>query len=94
MTESSGTLARELAIFLVAVLFGSVCGLAAQVALLPILGGSAATNVALAVATTGTGATHAHLVHGQPFRTLAPRILVAAPLAYGVMRGLHALIGQ
>ena len=49
--------------------------------------------LALALATTVTGAMHAQLAHGQPLRVLAPKILVGAPLAYGVMRLVHMLLG-
>lgn len=83
---------RELASFIAAVFIGSVGGLISGRLLLPSVGPAAAGNVALAVGTTLTGATHARLIHGQSLPSLVPRILVAAPLAYGVMLGVHRLL--
>ncbi len=86
-------LIRELGVFLTAVLVGSVSGLAAREILLRWVDSATATNAALALATTCTGATHARLAHGQRLRRLLPRIAVAAPLAYGVMRVVHVVVG-
>ena len=87
------TLLQELIIFLVAVLVGSVSGVLARELLLRWLSAASAANAALALATTCTGATHARLAHGQPVRVLGPKVVVAAPLAYGVMRLVHLLLG-
>ncbi len=48
----------------------------------------------LAVAATLAPATHARFIHGQPLKTLAPRVIVAVPLAYLVMRAVHAVIAS
>lgn len=85
-------IARELAVFLVAVFVGSLSGLVTSEFLVRWVAGATATNAALAVATTCTGATHARLAHRQPLLSLLPRIAIAAPLAYGVMRVAHVLL--
>ncbi len=79
-------LTAELVAFLVAVLIGSLIG----------LGGGAVFNrdIGLALGTTATAMTHARLVHGQPLRLLLIKALLAAPLAYLVMRGIHLLLGS
>lgn len=86
-------LGRELVVFLAAVLVGSLAGVVSRVSLSSWLGGVTATNVALAVATTCTGATHARLAHGQALPVLAAKSVVAAPLAYGVMWLVHRMLG-
>lgn len=86
-----GVAVRELTSFIAAVFIGSLAGLISG-HLLRSVGPAAATNVALAVGTTLTGATHARLIHGQSIPSLVPRVLVAAPLAYGVMLGVHRLL--
>jgi hypothetical protein len=87
-------LARELGGFLAAVTVGSLAGLLAGQLLGPRLGAEAASNMAIAVGTTLTAATHARVIHGLGLRALVPRVLMAAPLAYLVMRGVHALAGR
>ena len=82
---------RELGSFVAAVFVGSVGGLLAGRMLEGWLDALSAGAVALAVGTTLTGAAHASLVHGQSVRALLPRVLVAAPLAYLVMQGVHRL---
>ena len=76
---------QELGLFVIAVLFGSLSGLATTLLL--------GANAGLAVATTCTGAAHSHFVHKQPWLRLVPKIGVGAPLAYGVMRVVHVLLG-
>jgi hypothetical protein len=85
-------LIRELGVFLVAVFIGSLSGLVTGELLTRWAAAVTASNAALAVATTCTGATHARLAHQQPVRALLPRIVIAAPLAYGVMRLVHAAL--
>jgi hypothetical protein len=79
-------LTAELVAFLLAVLIGSLVGLASGVVLDRSLG--------LALGTTATAVTHAHLVHGQPFRIVLIKAVLAAPLAYLIMRGVHWLLGS
>jgi hypothetical protein len=90
----SKAFAREEALFVAAVLVGSVTGLIAEQLLLRWVGQAAAGNVALALATTLTGATHARLVHRHSIGSLLPSVAVGAPLAYVVMRVIHALVGS
>jgi hypothetical protein len=92
LTEIPRPLARELAVFVAAVFVGSLSGLVMAELLGRWTVASTATNVALAVATTCTGATHSRLAHRQPLRSLLPRVAVALPLAYGVMRMVHLLL--
>jgi hypothetical protein len=82
----------ELVAFLVAVMVGSVGGLIAGRLLASAMPGAAEGTSALAVGTTLTGAAHARLVHGRSIPSLAPRVVVAAPLAYLVMHGVHRLL--
>ncbi|HYL20758.1 MAG TPA: hypothetical protein VEU74_03275 [Gemmatimonadales bacterium] len=84
----------ELGIFLVAVIVGSLSGVATAMLLHTLVTASTAGTASVAVATTCTGATHARLAHGQPWRRLLPKIGVGAPLAYGVMRVVHLLLGS
>ncbi|HZI21700.1 MAG TPA: hypothetical protein VFD76_04265 [Gemmatimonadales bacterium] len=84
---------QELGLFVTAVLFGSLSGLAATLLLGRWVLTATAANAGLAIATTCTGAVHAHLVHKQPWLHLVPKVGVGAPLAYGVMRVVHALLG-
>src|SRR5439155_24094096 len=72
----------------------SVAGLAAGQILVRWMSGATAGNAALAVATTVTGATHARLVHRRPLGSLLPSVPVGAPLAYVIMRAIHALLGS
>ena len=85
-------LKRELVVFLLAVLIGSIGGVAISIVLHRWFGPAVANNAGLAVAATLAPATHARLVHGQRLVTLAPRVVVAAPLAYLVMRAIHMVI--
>jgi hypothetical protein len=84
---------RELGSFVVAVSTGSLGGLLAGRMLAGWLDAGSVGAMALAVGTTLTGAAHAGLVHGQSVRALVPRVVVAAPLAYLVMQGVHRLAG-
>lgn len=92
--DSSRRGLRELSVFLLAIIVGSLSGMVTTMLLQHTVSPATAATAAVAVATTCTGATHARLVHGQSWRRLGPRIVVAAPLAYGVMRLVHALLGS
>ncbi len=91
--HSAHPLFHELGVFVLAVILGSLSGLATNVLLGRWLAAAAAGNAALAVATTCTGAAHSHFVHKQPWLGLLPKIGIGAPLAYGVMRAVHAVLG-
>ncbi|HEV2750619.1 MAG TPA: hypothetical protein VGV12_08865 [Gemmatimonadales bacterium] len=84
----------ELSVFLLAVIVGSLSGIATTMVLEPWVAAGTAGTAAVAVATTCTGATHARLAHGQPWMRLLPKIGVGAPLAFGVMRLVHLLLGS
>ena len=92
--HSAHPLFQELGVFLLAVILGSLSGLATTLLLGRWLATSAAGNAALAVATTCTGAAHSHFVHKQPWLGLLPKIGLGAPLAYAVMWGVHAVLGS
>lgn len=79
-------LTAELVAFLFAVLVGSLVGLASGLVL--------DRSIGLALGTTATAVTHAHLVHKQPIRLVLLKAVLAAPLAYLVMRGVHWLLGS
>ncbi len=85
---------QELGVFVLAVIVGSLGGLATNVLLGRWVAAGVAGNAALAVATTCTGAAHSHFVHKQPWLGLLPKIGLSAPLAYGVMRAVHAVLGS
>jgi hypothetical protein len=87
-------LARELGGFLAAVFVGSLGGLLVGQLVARWTGVTAAGSLAIAAGTTLTAATHARLIHGLALRALVPRMLLAAPLAYLVMRGVHGLLGR
>ncbi len=92
--HSAHPLFQELGVFVLAVIVGSLGGLATNLLLGRWLAAAAAGNAALAVATTCTGAAHSHFAHKQPWLGLLPKIGLGARLAYGVMRGVHALLGS
>lgn len=85
---------QELGVFLFAVVLGSLSGVATNFLMLRLAEAAVASNAALAVATTCTGAAHSHFVHKLPWTRLIPKIGVGAPLAYGVMRIVHAVLGS
>ena len=84
---------QELTVFVLAVIAGSLCGLATSEVAGRWVSGAVAGNAALAVATTCTGAAHAHFVHKQPWLSLLPKVGLGAPIAYGIMRVVHAVLG-
>ena len=87
-------LVRELSVFLVAVIIGSLSGVATVALLARWVVAPVANNGAIAIATTVTGAAHSHFVHKQSWMRLLPKVGVGAPLAYGVMRVVHAVLGS
>jgi hypothetical protein len=92
--QAAHPLFQELGVFVLAVILGSLCGLATNQVLWHRVTSAVAGNAALAVATTCTGAAHAHFVHRQPWLHLLPKVGLGAPLAYGVMRVVHAVLGS
>jgi hypothetical protein len=85
--------ARDEVVFVCAVLVGTAGAVAVQQALLPVAGARLAGQMALAVATTLTAATHARLAHRKAIGPLVLQMTASAPLAYGTMRAVHALLG-
>jgi len=85
---------RELGVFVVAVVLGSLGGLATSELLRHWVTTAVAGNAALAVATTATGAAHSHFVHKQSWVHLLPKVSVGAPVAYGAMRLVHAVLSS
>jgi len=94
VTAATHPLTRELGGFLAAVFVGSLGGLLAGQLLAGWMGPGGSGSLAIALGTTLTAATHARLIHGLRYRSLLPRVLLAVPLAYVVMRGVHGLLGQ
>src|SRR5690348_12240626 len=92
--QAAHPLFQELSVFVLAVIVGSLCGLATNQVLGRWVSGAVADNAALAVATTCTGAAHARFVHKQTWLDLLPKVGLGAPLAYGVMRAVHAVLGS
>jgi hypothetical protein len=85
--------ARDLCLFLCAVLVGTVAGVGSQQLLLHVVGPIVAGNVSLALATTCTGAAHSRLVHRKPVGHLLPTVVAGAPVAYAAMRVIHLVVG-
>ena len=90
---ASTFLARDLFLFLCAVLVGTTAGIGSQQALLHLTSPQIAANLSLALATTCTGAAHSRFVHRKPVRYLLPSVLAGTPVAYGAMRVIHLMIG-
>jgi hypothetical protein len=86
-------MARDLLLFLCAVLVGTTAGVTAQQILGRLVSPQIAANISLALATTCTGAAHGRLVHRKPIRYLLPNVIAGAPVAYGAMRVIHFIIG-
>ena len=86
------SLIRELRLFLLAVITGSLAGVATTMLLGRWVAPGIAANAALAVGTTCTGAAHSHFVHKQSWASLLPKIGVGAPLAYVVMQAVHFVL--
>ena len=90
---ASPLLARDLFLFLCAVLVGTTAGIGSQQALLHFTSPHTAANLSLAIATTSTGAAHSRFVHRKPIRYLLSSVIAGAPVAYGAMRAIHFIIG-
>ena len=90
---ASTCLARDLILFVCAVLVGTTAGIGSDQALLRLTSPQIAANLSLALATTCTGAAHGRLVHRKPIRYLLPGVIVGTPVAYGAMRVIHLIIG-
>jgi len=90
---ASSFLARDLFLFLCAVLVGTTAGIGSQPALLHLTSPQIAANLSLALATTCTGAAHSRLVHRKPIGYLLPSLIAGAPVAYGAMRAIHFIVG-
>jgi hypothetical protein len=87
------TFARDLGLFVCAVLVGTMAGIGSQQFLMPLVGQRMAANMSLALATTCTGAAHSRLVHRKPIGYLLPSLMAGAPVAYGAMRAIHFVVG-
>ena len=94
VSHSTEPLFQELGVFLLAVILGSLCGLATNQLLQHWVTAAVAGNAALAIATTCTGAAHSHFVHRQSWVRLLPKVGVGALLAYGAMRLVHLVLGS
>jgi hypothetical protein len=90
---ASRFLARDLFLFLCAVLVGTTAGIGSQQALLHLTSPQIAANLSLALATTFTGAAHSRLVHRKPIGYLLPSLIAGTPVAFGAMRVIHFIIG-
>jgi hypothetical protein len=85
--------ARDLFLFLCAVLVGTTAGIGSQQAFLHLTSPQIAANLSPALATTCTGAAHSRLVHRKPIRYLLPSLVAGTPVAFGAMRVIHFIIG-
>ncbi len=92
-TVASTVFARDLFLFLCAVVVGTTAGIGSQQALLYLTSPQTAATLSLALATTCTGAAHSRLVHRKPLGYLLPSLVAGAPVAYGAMRAIHFVIG-
>lgn len=81
--------ARDLSVLVVAVLIGGVAGALTGIYAARWASPDNARNIALAVATTVTGASHARLVHRQPLHMVVPGAAVSVPVVYLAMRLVH-----
>jgi hypothetical protein len=90
---ASSFLARDLFLFLCAVLVGTTAGIGSQQALLYLASPQTAAGLSLALATTCTAAAHSRLVHRKPIGYLLPSLIAGAPVAYGAMQAIHCIIG-
>jgi hypothetical protein len=84
-------LARDLVVLVVAVVIGGLAGALAHAVCYRWTSAETARSIALAVATTITGATHAWLVHRQPLKMVVPGAAVSLPVVYLAMRIVHLL---
>jgi hypothetical protein len=84
--------ARDLGVLILAVVLGGVAGALASALVIRWTSTETARSIALATATTVTGATHAWLVHRQPLRTVVPGAAMSVPVVYLAMRIVHLLV--
>jgi hypothetical protein len=84
---------KELLLFVCAVVAGTVAGVASQQVLVRLVASQTAVNMALAIATTCTGAAHSRLVHQRSMGELIPHVVAGAPVAYAAMRAIHLILG-
>ena len=84
--------AQDLRVFVTAVMVGGITAALVRLLLRALGPAEMANDVALACATTMTGAVHARLVHRQPLRSLAIAVLVGLPLVYVAMLVLHVAL--
>jgi hypothetical protein len=87
-------MARDLGVLVVAVMLVGVVGALANVLANRWTSIDTARNIALATATTVTGATHAWLAHRQPLRMVVPGAAVSVPVVYLAMRIVHLLVAS
>jgi hypothetical protein len=92
-TVASTVFARDLYLFLCAVLVGTTVGIGAQQAFSYLTSPQTAANLSLALATTCTGAAHSRFVHRKSVGYLLPSLVAGAPVAYAAMRVIHFVIG-
>lgn len=85
---------RELLVLVIAVVIGGISGALAGSYAARWTSLDTARNVALAMATTVTGAVHARLIHRQPLRMVVPGVAVSAPIVYLAMRVVHLLVAR
>jgi hypothetical protein len=93
MTFAPAPFARDLFLFVCAVLVGTSAAIGSQFLISLLASPPVAANASLAIGTTCSGAAHARLVHRTPMSDLLPAIVAGAPAAYGVMRALHFIVG-
>ena len=84
--------ARDLVVLSVAVVIGGLAGALAHAAAFGWTSAETARNIALAAATTITGASHARLVHLQPLKMVLSGAAVSMPAVYVAMRIVHLLV--
>jgi hypothetical protein len=85
-------LARDLVVLVIAVVIGGLAGALAQAVADRWSSAETARNIALATATTLTGASHARLVHRQSLKMVVPGAAVSMPVVYVAMRIVHLLV--
>jgi hypothetical protein len=85
-------LARDLVVLVVAVVIGGLAGALANALAYRWTSAETGRNIALAAATTITGATHARLVHRQSLKMVVPGAAVSLPVVYVAMRIVHLLV--
>jgi len=87
-------MARDLGVLVVAVVIGGVAGALANALADRWTSTDTARNIALATATTVTGATHAWRVHRQPRRMVVPGAAGSGPGVDLAMRIVHLLVAS